>query len=196
MKVRYVDSNRPDKAYVAHGFIIEDCDKMAERNEAVVIEAANLSQKDIIPEYMLRTAIFNYMIGNTDWAVPSQHNVRLLQPNGIDTGKKIPVPYDFDYSGIVGTIYAVPTEGLPIGHVKERYYMGICVPEELLIEAIDEFEALEEVILETIDSFPYCSKASSKQVRSYIEKFYKMFKNKKALIRKLESACKQNEPTI
>ena len=27
---------------------------------------------------MDRIAIFNYMIGNTDWSVPNQHNVKIL----------------------------------------------------------------------------------------------------------------------
>ena len=33
-------------------------------------------------------------------------------------------PYDFDYSGIVDTDYAVPGEGVDIKSVRERAYLG------------------------------------------------------------------------
>ncbi len=64
---------------------------------------------------MDRMAIFNYMIGNTDWSVPNQHNVRILsQSNAERPNLGIIVPYDFDYTGLVNADYAVPIEQLGI----------------------------------------------------------------------------------
>ncbi len=37
-------------------------------------------------------AIFQYMIGNTGWSIPNQHNVKMLQ--GAST-RPIAIPYDF-----------------------------------------------------------------------------------------------------
>ena len=37
-----------------------------------------------------------------------------------------PVPYDFDYSGLVDAPYAVPPEGIPVENVRQRNYRGYC----------------------------------------------------------------------
>lgn len=191
VQVKYVDINRPDNAHIAYGFIIEDFDDMAKRNEAVIVENEILDQKNMVPERMVRLALFNYMIGNTDWVVSSQHNIRILKPTQINADDRIPVPYDFDYSGFVGTNYAVPAKGIPINSVYQRYYLGICVSDDLLIKVIDELGALEDKIMEKIDNFQYLSKASSKQAQSYLEKYYKMYNKKNKLIRSIHYTCKQ-----
>ena len=41
-------------------------------------------------------------------------------------GMLTPVPYDFDYSGLVDAPYAVPPEGIPVSNVRQRNYRGYC----------------------------------------------------------------------
>jgi hypothetical protein len=57
-------------------------------------------------ETFLKMAVFQYMIGNTDWSVPYLHNIRILSFDA----QTIPsvVPYDFDHAGIVNAPYALP----------------------------------------------------------------------------------------
>jgi hypothetical protein len=38
----------------------------------------------------------------------------------------VPVPYDFDWSGLVDAPYAGPPEGIPIQNVRQRNYRGYC----------------------------------------------------------------------
>ncbi len=50
---------------------------------------------------MDRIAIFNYMIGNYDWAVPNQHNIKVIKPLIMDPlNLAAAVPYDFDFTGL------------------------------------------------------------------------------------------------
>ena len=49
---------------------------MAERIHADLVSNPNLSLKHMNSADMLRFAIFNYMIGNTDWSLPGQRNVK------------------------------------------------------------------------------------------------------------------------
>ncbi len=190
-RITYIDSNKPEKAFTAYGFLIEDKEDMAERNHAVIIENNHLNQKYMNSMDMIRTAVFNYMIGNTDWSIPGQHNVKILKSKEISSNKGIPVAYDFDYAGLVNTIYALPTEGLPIKHVTERYYQGICVTDEELQVIVDEFEMLQGKILETIYDFEFLTEKYKKRIVSYIESFYKMFKNEKRLVNNMNSTCTQ-----
>ena len=62
------------------------------------------------------SAMFEYMIGNLDWSMragpPGErccHNARLLA-GASPAGNLVPVPYDFDFSGLVNPPYAVPPE--------------------------------------------------------------------------------------
>jgi hypothetical protein len=191
VKINYVDINRTGKTYKSYGFLIENEDKMAERNKAAIINNKNVMQKNMNTEDMARIAVFNYMIGNTDWSVPNQHNVKILRPLEVPSDKGIPVAYDFDYSGFVHTVYALPTEGLPIQDVTERYYSGLCYRDEELNPILDEFTGMKDKFLNTINDFEYLSMHDKKQAETYINSFYKMNKVQNILINSLNCTCKQ-----
>ena len=191
VKINYVDINKPDNAFTAYGFLIENEDKMAERNNTVIIKNKNITQRNMNSIDMERVAVFNYMIGNTDWSVPLQHNVKILKSLEVLSDKGIPVAYDFDYSGLVNTIYSAPAEELPIKIVTERYYLGLCFGDEELKPIIEEFGGMQGQLLGTIKDFEYLSKGEKKQVETYINGFYKMYRNQNILISDLNRTCKQ-----
>ena len=128
--IDYVDdSGRP---YISRvGFFIEDFDDVGKRNglrDAHAPSLIPLSQID--PAAGARFGVFEYMISNYDWSMRAApkgeeccHNGRLLAGAGLYQ----PVPYDFDYSGLVDAPYAVPPEGFPINNVRQRSYRGYCI---------------------------------------------------------------------
>ena len=191
VKVNFTDVSKPEKAFVSYGFLIENEDKMAERNHAVIIKAMNATQKDMASMDMTRIAVFNYMIGNTDWSVPYQHNIRIMKSLDAPSDKAIPVIFDFDYSAIVNAIYAVPFTELPIKDISERYYMGMCDRDEEIKTIVDELNGLKEEFLSTINSFDYLSKGDKKCVESYLNSFYESSDYKNYLINDLNRTCKQ-----
>ena len=86
-------------------------------------------RRRIEPRAAARFAMFNYMIGNLDWSVRAGpqgdsccHNGRLVGGGPLLT----PVPYDFDFSGLVDAPYATPPEGFKINSVRQRLYRGYC----------------------------------------------------------------------
>ena len=191
VKITYQDSGKSAEAFTEYGFLIENEEQMAARNNAVVINTTNISQKNMNATDMARVAVFNYMIGNTDWSVPYQHNIKVLKSlSGVsDTG--IPVAYDFDYSALVNTMYSAPPEQLPIKSVMERYYMGLCFEDEKIKPVLDEFSGMQEELMGVIHDFEYLSKAEKKQVELYIKGFYSMYRNQNILISDLNRTCKQ-----
>ena len=52
---------------------------MAARNNAGLMKIEKLSQRSTERMHMTTVAVFNYMIGNTDWSVPGQHNIKLIK---------------------------------------------------------------------------------------------------------------------
>jgi hypothetical protein len=130
------------------------------------------------------------MIGNTDWSVQMQHNLKILMSFDNPLRKGIPILYDFDYSGLVNTYYAAPFQELPIKNVTERYYQGVCMTDERMKPIIEEFAGLREKMLGTIRDFPYLEKNEKKQVESYISSFYSLYKNQNYMISMLNNTCR------
>jgi len=133
--IDYVDeSGRP---YISRvGFFVEDFSEVAKRNgmtQAHMGSLVPLTQID--PAAGARFAIFEDMISNYDWSMRAGpkgteccHNARLMSsaPGSLLT----PVPYDFDYSGLVDAPYAIPPEGIPVNDVRQRDYRGYCAHQD------------------------------------------------------------------
>jgi hypothetical protein len=140
---------------------------------------------------MDQVAIFNYMIGNTDWSVPNQHNIQvfsLLNPSY--TSRNIAVPYDFDHSGLVDAHYAYPFKELPIESVRDRLYLGVCRNEETMKNAIRAFSDKKDDFYRIIQEFPYLSTPSKKQMINYLNSFYSKFDKKYTVIYDMLRSCK------
>lgn len=128
-RVTYVDANGKHEPETRNAFFVEDDDRMAHRNGMEVFPRKGLTQADMDYEQMGLLAVFQYLIGNTDWSVAALHNIVLLRDS---TGAVFPVPYDFDWSGVIWTPYAQPDSRLGIATVRERTFRGACrTPDEL-----------------------------------------------------------------
>ncbi len=106
------------------GFLIEADIEMAHRNRAFLAEFDQWHPRAVDEDDAARMALFQYMIGNTDWSQPFFHNTDMVRT--WEGGRYVPVPYDFDFTGVVNARYADPPEELGIRNVRERVYRGFC----------------------------------------------------------------------
>jgi hypothetical protein len=190
--VDYISTTQKNKVIRSYGFFIEPLEILAERLKAVPVASPALNQKNIIPEMMDRVAIFNYMIGNTDWSVPGQHNCRVLsQANFENPGLGIIIPYDFDYSGLVNAHYAIPAEGLGIDNVTQRRFLGACRPEEAYVKALKEFSDKKPELYKVINDFEYLSEKEKKSVTSYLDEFYHNLEKIDGILNIFNNQCKE-----
>ena len=173
VKIEYINTAKKSKPVQTYAFFIEPIEMLAERINAVEVNSVNLTQKDIVPEMMDRVAIFNYMIGNTDWSVPNQHNSKILSPLGLNlTGQGLIVPYDFDYSGLVDADYAIPYEPLGLSSIRDRRYVGICRTEATFSKALKEFTGKKEAFYKVIKDFPLLDEKEKTKMIRYLDSFY------------------------
>jgi len=194
LKISYIDTNpkKKNKSINAYGFLIEPLNLLADRTNSIPVISTTLNQTNIIPEMMDRLAIFNYMVGNTDWSVTNQHNCKVLcLPNSTMPDLGMIVPYDFDYTGLVDARYAVPTEGLGINSVRERIYVGICRSEEVFRNALLEFSDKKEEFYRIINEFPNLSEKTKKKMLRYLDEFYTGIEKRNIVIRNLLNNCKK-----
>lgn len=116
-----------------YGILLEEEKQMAKRNKLVSV-VRKIKPEQTQPDAFLNMAVFEYLIGNTDWSVQYLQNIKLLAKDF--SAVPVTVPYDFDHAGIVSTPYAQPAEELQMSSVRQRRYRGYCVKNMKVFEDI------------------------------------------------------------
>jgi len=190
VNIEYINTRKKSKPVNTYAFFIEPVEMLAERVNATVVSSVNLTQKNIVPQMMDRLAIFNYMIGNTDWSVPNQHNCKVLSALSFNTsGLGMVVPYDFDYSGLVDADYAIPYEPLGLSSVRERRYVGICRTEDVFTNAVKEFLTNKEAFYKVINNFQLLDEKEKTKMIHYLDSFYEDFDDHNTIVKNILSGC-------
>jgi hypothetical protein len=192
LSINYIDTKKNRKSFKQYGFFIEPVEMITSRTNSFLVKSMNLTQKSIVPSVMDRLAIFNYMIGNYDWAVPGQHNILILNFPGIDPlGRAIAIPHDFDWTGVVNATYAVPAEIVGTENVRERIFTGVCRRKEVFQQDLDLFLKKKQDFYKVINEFPFLSQKAKKDITGYLDEFFDQLEGKKDLILyKLMNSCK------
>ena len=172
LNLSLVDSTKKKKTITEHAFLLEDIKDVAKRNNCSDWKKAKLFTESTDRRQMTLVAIFQYMIGNTDWAVPNDHNIRLIMSKVDSSSRPYVVPYDFDYSGFVNTDYAIPDEKLSIQSVRDRLYRGFPRTMQELNEVLDIFRKKREDIYKLIDDFYLLTKANRNNLKAYLDDFF------------------------
>lgn len=174
LNLTYEDSSGSKKPVTQYAFLIEDIKEVARRNECFVRSNEKLNTELTDRAQMTKVALFEYMIGNTDWSVPANHNTRLITSSSDSSSRPFVVPYDFDFSGLVNTTYSTPDERLEISSVRQRLYRGFARTEEELTTELAVFIKQKEKIYAIINNCNLLSSASKKDMINYLDDFYAM----------------------
>jgi hypothetical protein len=190
IRMTYVDTGRKNKMSNDWAFMIEPEEMLAERNNAVVFEKDDLSTRLMRPGEMDIVALFMYMIGNPDYSVTGRHNIKILGLPGFGAEGYTPVPYDFDYTGLVNAAYAQPGENLGISSVRERYFMGPCRDDESFTAAIEHINQYREQILQTVNDFEYLDPKDRSTVISYLQDYFALAGDPASLVAEIRRTCR------
>ncbi len=190
LDITYIDTGRKNKATQSYAFLIEPKEQLADRQNAIVI-----NQKKIFPHQTNsvsenRMAMFQFMIGNTDYQIASLHNIVLLKELDHLKPDPIAVPYDFDYTGLVNSPYAIPSDLLPIENVRERLFLGACHDLSLFQNTAKYYQEKQNEIIECIESNEFLEAKYKKQMINYINQFYAILESKSGLSYQIISNCK------
>ncbi len=187
MYVTYADSSGWMEPFTKYAFLIEDEDQMAARNGAKIQKLVmHPDQGD--RKLTNQLCIFEYMVGNTDFSIGQQHNVKLMSPGPQQL--IIPVPYDFDWSGLVNAPYAKPNPILQLGSVRERLFRGFCRTEEEFEEAFQLFREKKEEILRLYRELPDLDEKEKDKGLEYLEDFFEIINNPKRIKREFIKQCR------
>ncbi|MGC4034630.1 MAG: hypothetical protein QM764_01625 [Chitinophagaceae bacterium] len=175
MNITLEDSKKRKKTMTFHSFFIEDIDEMAKRNNCRKWdEKKKINTETTNREHMTFVSIFQYMIGNTDWSVPGNHNIRLISTKSDSLSRPYAIPYDFDYAGLVNAPYATPDEHLGTTSVLERVYRGFPRTMEELKTIIQPFRDKKDKIYAIVQGCELLSSRNKNEMIGYLDSFYQL----------------------
>jgi hypothetical protein len=180
-KLEFKDVNSRMKPYTQYGFLIEDVDEMAKRNGCREIEGAVYLTEYTNREQMTIVALFQYMVGNTDWSVPNYHNVKLIRSREDTLSLPYVVPYDFDFSGLVNANYAIPNPDLGIETVAERLYRGFPRTVDELERTTELFKVRKAAVYDLVKNFTYIREKERGIMLKYLDEFYDVIQSRRNL---------------
>lgn len=177
LNVDYRDeTGRPIVSRVA--FFLEDLKDVAKRNGLKQVRAGTMIPLEWLSAGdAARAALFEHMIANHDWSMRAGpagenccHNFKLL---GVGApGQTIPVPYDFDFSGLVDEPYALPPGELQIDSVRERRYRGYCAHNADVIAAARQIRDERPQLIAEISSTPGLDPHAASRAISFLDGFF------------------------
>ena len=194
--ITYIDTEAKQDTVTRYAFFIEPVEVLAARNGYEVLEVPLVPPSQMQQGALTLYEMYQYMIGNTDWDPfkPKQgepfccHNGELI--GSMMDIVVIPVPYDFDWSGVVNARYAKPAEVLEIRSVRERRFWGICRSEEAWRELMPEFLAKREAVYDLFRLQPDLEPKRIEQTLDFLDEFYELIGDADEAVDVFERECR------
>jgi len=189
-QVEFEDSLMKRKTETHYCILLEDDKEVAERNNAFVYDRPKIAMTNTDKNEFMKMAVFQFMIGNTDWSVPYLQNIKLISRDS--TKPSYTVPYDFDHAGIVSAPYALPAEELEMSSVQERRYRGYCEADKNNFAEV--FALYNRLKNDIYNVYTNCSLLDAKYIKfvtKYLDDFYKIINNPKSVEQEFGHPCRQ-----
>ncbi len=175
--INLIDSVNNEKSLSIRGFFLEETSQMAKRNNGKTLKLTNFQQESVNRQQMTQLAVYQYLIGNTDWSIAGLHNIKLLFIN--NNNVPVAVPYDFDWCGFVDSPYAVPAPQIGTSSVRIRVFRGYKRSEEEYLPVIKQFNDKKSEIYQLFENNQLISEKVKKNTKKYFDEFYKMINDPK-----------------
>ena len=190
VRVELEDTKNKKSSPPFYGILLEEESQLAKRNSSESIRT-KMRPEQTDPASFLTMAVFEYLIGNTDWSIQYLQNIKLLSQD--PKAAPVTVPFDFDLAGIVDAPYAKPAEELDMSSVRERRFRGYCVQDMKKFDsAISLFNRLKNDIYHLFEDCPLLSEKYRKSTSKYLDEFYSTINDARAMKKDFEYPCDKN----
>jgi hypothetical protein len=191
VRVNYHDDARK-KDLLLYSMVLEEDVQVAKRNKMRIIPRKMIRGENTETEIYLKMAVFQYMIGNTDWSVPYLHNIRILAFDSLSV--PYVVPYDFDHAAIVDAPYALPAEQLGLSSTHERRFRGYCITDfKTFDEVLATFNRLKNDFYNVYTNCKFLNSKYTANTTRFLDKFYETINNSKRAKAELTYPCDHKE---
>jgi AAA family ATP:ADP antiporter len=188
--VTYVDSAGRLAPFERYAFFTEHFDSFARRHGVVVRSKQLFDPRTADQNELAVFDLFQYAIGNTDWSAVKGHNVLVVAS---EAGLATPVPFDFDFSGLVNAKYASVSPEVAISNVRQRVFRGVCDPKTDWDGVFAHFAVRRDDVLALADEVPGLEPKQRDRAVEYLEGAFATFASPDRRNTLIVNACRHGE---
>jgi hypothetical protein len=185
VRIAYVDSASAKPGPTRYGIVLEEEEQLAARLGGQPLEAHGAQPHHLSAYQTTVLAVFQFMVGNTDWSIGGLHNIVLVQ-TPLDV---FPVPYDFDFAGLVKARYAAPDPRMGVKEVTERVYRGTCATVDEIANVVELFRTRRDSVYAVLGETPGLTERNARRVRDYLDQFYELIAQPNRVRREMAQRC-------
>jgi len=155
------------------GIIIEDTAQLEARIGAEKIDSLGLEAAALHQEQLKRVAVFQNMIGNADWSIPTSRNIKFFRKGD----QLIPIPYDFDFSGLVDAPYAraLTNNESILRFIKPDLFFGELSLDLDFKPTIEYFESKRSDLLSRVRKLKPLPSSTRRELKKYLKTFFENY---------------------
>lgn len=193
LKITWVDTDRDNKAVEKYAFVIEHKNHLADRLDVTVSDVRGTRHSRLDRTQASIVSVFQYLIGNTDFSLVKGPADDACCHNGVLASKGdsafLPIPYDFDFAGLVNASYAEPNPNFRIRSVTKRLYRGHCSVNAELGTTISMFAQKKDAVIDLLNSQEGLSDRERTRTLNFIDKFYVELADQDRIKSKFSRVC-------
>jgi hypothetical protein len=160
--------------------LLEHEEELGTRLGGTADQVFNMVPDSLQMPYAAMNAVFQCMIGNTDWSNLDARNMYHLKlKEGV---KYIPIPYDFDFSGLVNAPYATPASHTGLKNVRERILLTDGISDSYVSLAMQKVLNVESDLLALCKQVNL-SEQQATESQTYLLGFFDAIRTKKWPVR-------------
>jgi hypothetical protein len=183
LSIEYADTESEHRTKDRAAFFIEHMDSVAKRLGGKEVTQGEVFPDQFDPYALKRAEVFEFMVGNTDFSFEVGidaccHNSKALYFDPAVTGF-LPLPYDFDMSGVVNPPYAKPHPQFGIKRVTQRAFRGTMAPEAIWAQTFELFRESKDAIIDLWLGFEPLKGSDRKRAAKYIDGFYSILEDER-----------------
>jgi hypothetical protein len=196
IRLSYVDTDEKLSSWTDLAFVIEDEKDLTKRLGLDEVRVAQNEFDELDQDSTALAELFQLLISNHDYSVMQGgqgeyccHNSFMLVDKA-RADKRIPIPFDFDMSGLVDANYAAPPSHLPIRRVRTRFYRGLCQPADVMDNAVAHMLSRKDEIMTLLETHPDLSRRSRSRNVKYVEEFFAILEDEAQLQQQVLGRCR------
>jgi hypothetical protein len=198
VRLSYIDSDEKMDPRTEIAFLVEDDSELAKRLGLRRVRVPKVAYDDLESSRTALVQLFQFLIANNDYSLlrgegaECCHNIQMLGSKE-DDDIRIPVPFDFDASGLVNANYAAPPRQVPVNDVRTRYYFGLCQPREFVDDAIAHMRSKRDEIVALYTNSVELDARHKKKTLNYIGEFFTILESPELTETQIIARCRGKE---
>lgn len=170
LTVNYHDAQDPNRYISSTGFLLEPDKDISNRLGVHEYKLFNVVEDSLSFETYSLASAFNFLIGNMDWSIIMSRNAKLFY-NPANSRYEV-IPYDFDYSNVVGATYRRESRPAKMSHPYDRVYQGEYYKGRAA-EILKDFQGYEDLIINRVNTAPNpMDKGKREKIKKYFETWF------------------------